>query len=307
MFHFDTPTVPVSDDDLIAALPGFSGRHVDADGIQLHVVTGGEGPPLVLLPSWPMTWWEYRKVLPSLAQHFRVLAVDLRGMGASAKPAQGYDKKTMATDLAWLLSAFEIDAAHIVGNDIGAMVAYSFAANFGARTRSLTMLDTPHPFAVFKALPLMPEPGVFDVSNTSRSLHPWWFAFNQVPGLPEALFAGRFGFMQNWTIDYLSHDLHAVSDHDRAVFTAAYDDDASVRASLEWFRAFDQDIKDAATYAPLTMPVTGLGGIGFDFLAMFLQAAAPGAKITRLEKTGHWIPSEQPDALVAHLRALITA
>jgi pimeloyl-ACP methyl ester carboxylesterase len=298
----DASARPVSNDALVASLPGFSRQEVETNNTRLHAVVGGSGPPLVLLPAWPMTWWEYRKVLPVLARDFRVAAIDLRGMGGSARPDGGYDKKTMARDLAGVMTALDIDTAHVVGSDIGSMVAYSFAANYPARVRTLAMLDTPHPFGVFGALPLLPAPGTYDLANPARALHPWWFLFSQIPDLPESLFAGRFGFMQNWVLDYLSHDQAAVSDHDRAVFAGAYEDDASIRASLGWFRAFDQDMADFATYAPLNMPVLGLGGIGHDFLSMFLQSAAPAARVVKLEDTGHWIASEKPDALVAHIR-----
>lgn len=307
MVSFDTPGVPLTDDGLIATLPGFAERHIDSNGTRIHVVTGGTGVPLILLPAWPMTWWEYRKVLPVLALSYRVAVVDLRGMGASAKPAGGYDKKTMAGDLAGVMSALDMDSAHVVGSDIGAMVAYSFAANYPARTRTLTMLDTPHPFAVFGALPLMPAPGTYDLGNMDRALHPWWFLFSQIPGLPEMLFSGRFAVVQNWVMDYLARDAKSITDHDRAIYAKAYEDDASIRASLEWFRSFGQDLIDGAAYAPLTMPVLGLGGIGHEFLALFLQGAAPHARVVKLENTGHWIPSEQPEALVSYLNEHVSA
>lgn len=307
MFSFDTPIVPISDDGLLAALPGFSEHHIEANGTWLHAVIGGSGDPLVLLPGWPMTWWEYRKVLPELAKHFRVIVIDLRGMGASAKPMGGYDKKIMADDIAGVLSALGMDRVHIVGSDIGAMVAYSFAANHPARTRSLTLIDTPHPFEGFRALPLMPLPGTFNLADVGRPLHPWWFAFSQVPDLPELIFAGRFAFFQDWIIDYLSHDARSVSDHDRAIFALAYEDDASIRAALAWFRAFDQDISDFSGYAPLQMPVLGVGGIGHDFLSMFLEASAPGARLVRLAKSGHWIALEQPEALIEHVVSHVRA
>jgi pimeloyl-ACP methyl ester carboxylesterase len=66
------------------------------NGTRLHYVSGGEGEPLVLLPGWPRTWWQYHKVMPEPARHYRVIAVDLRGMGDSDKPDSGYDKKAMA-------------------------------------------------------------------------------------------------------------------------------------------------------------------------------------------------------------------
>src|SRR5689334_23181364 len=82
-----------------ADLPGFKHNHAQVNGVRLHYVTGGRGEPLVLLPGWPQTWWEYHKIMPALAAKFRVIVVDLRGMGGSEKPEGGYDKKTMAADV----------------------------------------------------------------------------------------------------------------------------------------------------------------------------------------------------------------
>ncbi len=72
------------------ALPGFRSGHAAG----LHYVTGGAGEPLVLLPGWPQTWWEFRKIMPALARRYRVIAVDLPGM-ATSRPTAG-DKKSMA-------------------------------------------------------------------------------------------------------------------------------------------------------------------------------------------------------------------
>ncbi|MGH9614827.1 MAG: alpha/beta fold hydrolase, partial [Bryobacteraceae bacterium] len=89
----------VSDTALVRSLPGFENGYTNANGIRLHYVAGGNGQPLVLLPGWPETWWSFHKIMPELAKHYRVIAVDLRGMGGSDKPADGYDKKTMAKDI----------------------------------------------------------------------------------------------------------------------------------------------------------------------------------------------------------------
>lgn len=86
----------------------FQNGYAQVNGITLHYVhyvVGGNkaNPPLVLLPGWPETWWHYHKIMPSLAQQFRVIVVDLRGMGGSDKPTAGYDKKTMASDVYQLM------------------------------------------------------------------------------------------------------------------------------------------------------------------------------------------------------------
>ncbi|RDK00387.1 hypothetical protein [Paraburkholderia lacunae] len=69
------------------------------------------------------------------------------------------------------------------------MVAYSFAANYPEAARKLVMMDTPHPFAVFEQIPLLPAPGTYDLENPARAVHPWWFAINQIPRLSERVFA----------------------------------------------------------------------------------------------------------------------
>jgi pimeloyl-ACP methyl ester carboxylesterase len=85
---------------LAAELSGdFTSTYAEVNGTTLHYVAGGGEEPLVLLPGWPVTWWEFRKLMPILARRYRVIAVDFRDMNMSAKPQSGYDKKTMARDI----------------------------------------------------------------------------------------------------------------------------------------------------------------------------------------------------------------
>ncbi|WP_315055447.1 alpha/beta hydrolase [Chryseobacterium indoltheticum] len=88
-----------SDDELIKNLPGFENKYTTVNGIKLHYVEGGAGKPLICLPGWPQTWYSFQPVAMQLAKRYRVIIVDLRGMGTSEKPGSGYDKKTMATDI----------------------------------------------------------------------------------------------------------------------------------------------------------------------------------------------------------------
>ena len=293
---------PIDDADLVATLHGFKNAYAEVNGIRLHYVEGGSGQPLILLPSWPQTWWEFSRVLPRLAERYRVLAVDYRGMGSSDKPVDGYDKKTMASDIRALVHQLGLGTVNIAGNDVGSMVAYSFAANHPEATRKLVMMDSPHPFEVFQQIPLLPAPRTYDLDNPARAVHPWWFAFNQIPGLSERVFAGRYGMVQDWLFDYLAADRTKITVHDRAVYTAAYDSADALRAANSWFSSFAIDIADVGSYPPLTIPVLGIGGISYDFLAAFLGTAAPGAKVLKLPNTGHWIPDEQPDETVRLLR-----
>src|ERR1700761_7657728 len=92
---------PVSDNNPVRDLPlndlaGFAHRWVDADGVRLHAVEGGQpsGPAVVLLAGFPQTWWAWHQVMPRLARRFRVIAVDLPGQGHSGRLEGGYDTHT---------------------------------------------------------------------------------------------------------------------------------------------------------------------------------------------------------------------
>ena len=74
----------------------FKSRFVNVDGLRLHAVIGGGGPPLLLLGGWPQIWYSWRFVMPALAKDFKVIAVDPRGVGLSDKPAKGYDSALLA-------------------------------------------------------------------------------------------------------------------------------------------------------------------------------------------------------------------
>jgi pimeloyl-ACP methyl ester carboxylesterase len=83
----------------------FTSRHVDTGELRLHAVSGGRGPPLLLVHGWPQTWYAWRMLMPALARDFEVVAVDQRGIGLSDKPQGGYDTGTLAGDLVALMAA----------------------------------------------------------------------------------------------------------------------------------------------------------------------------------------------------------
>src|SRR5678815_382783 len=93
----------------------FTSRYVDTGELRLHAVTGGDGPPLLLVHGWPQTWYQYRMVMPTLARDFQVVAVDQRGIGLSDKPEDGYDTGTLANDLVALMDMLGHQRFALVG------------------------------------------------------------------------------------------------------------------------------------------------------------------------------------------------
>ena len=119
----------------------FSHHMASVNGIQMHYVIGGHGDPLILLHGWPQTWYEWRHVMPILAESYTVIAPDLRGLGDSSKPTIGYDGATTAEDLYQLVSKLGLNKIFLVAHDIGAQTAFSFAAAHLNNVSKLVIMD----------------------------------------------------------------------------------------------------------------------------------------------------------------------
>jgi len=272
------------------SLPGFRSGHAAG----LHYVAGGAGEPLILLPGWPQTWWEFRKIMPALARRYRVIAVDLPGM-ATSRPTAG-DKKSMAAAVYGLVRALGLRSVHMAGHDIGAMVAFSFAANHRDATRTVTLMDVAHPTEGLMDVPLIAPPG---------QVHPWWFAFNQAQGLPEKLLAGRFRLMVDYLCDLLLFDKSAIGPRDRAVYASAYSTPEAIRAGNAWYQTFFQDIEDQKSYGTITVPMLGIASVASGGLADTLREKGSDVRIVDVPTSGHFLPAEQPTVVVEAISALI--
>ncbi|GHC62603.1 alpha/beta fold hydrolase [Streptomyces flavofungini] len=293
----------LTDTELARSLAGdFTSAHADVNGTRLHYVTGGSGEPLVLLGGWPQTWWQFHKIMPTLARRYRVIAVDLRGMGGSAKPESGYDKKTMARDVRDLVRHLGHDSAHLVGHDIGAMVAYAHAANHPEATRKVALLDVAHPDENLRKFPLLPAVEAGTDWETAPGIYLWWFAFNQVKGLPEQLLDGRMGALSDWLFGYLLKDQSSIDAHSRAVYAAAYSTPDAVRAGNAWYQTFRQDVADFATYEPVRTPLLGLAGErNLAYLRETLARHGTDAVVRAVPDSGHYLPEEQPEFVTGQL------
>jgi pimeloyl-ACP methyl ester carboxylesterase len=153
------------------------------NGVRIHYVIGGSGEPVVLLHGFPLTWYYWRKIMPTLAQRYTVIAPDLRGLGDSSKPSSGYDPQTLAEDIHQLVRQLGFQRILLVGHDWGGPVAYAYA--YAAANR-----DEVQKLVILEAvIPVFGQGQQGVLPNTGQA--PWHFSFHQVPDVPEALTAGR--------------------------------------------------------------------------------------------------------------------
>ena len=268
-------------------------HHAELGDVLLHYVTEGAGFPVVLLHGWPQSWFEWRHVIPELAKTYRVIAPDLRGLGDSSRPADGYDKKTIGNDI-WRLmhDVLGIDAFYLVGHDWGGPTAYAVAVAHPEAVRKLVILDV-----------TIPGDGSPNISQGGRR---WHHAFHQTLDLPEALVAGREDIYFGWF--YRNYGARPLDEADIAEYLRVYRQPGALRAGFAYYRAIPQDIADNAAIAAtfkLPMPVLALGGDRSwgrrTEVIESLRRLADNVEGGVIENCGHWMPEEQPRELLRQL------
>lgn len=296
-----------TDEELIRDWVGFKNQYADVNGTQLHYVDGGSGPVLVCLPGWPQTWYSYKGIAIDLAKHFRVIVVDIRGMGSSATPQDGYDKRTMANDVHELIKHLGLQEVYLLGHDIGGMVAMSLAFNYPQAVNKLILADGLHPNEGMMQMPLMPAAGTFGDKIDTQRPYTWWMSFNQVKHLPEKLLEGRFRYLLDWLFHYVMVDDTKMPDFEREVYANVYNQPERIRASNAWYQTFAQDIEDSKSYQPLTMPVLGIASnVSYGFYRFALPQVAEQHELVHLADTGHYMFEENPrevtEAIIQYLQ-----
>jgi len=278
---------------------GIVSKTAKVDGAELHYMTAGRGPVVILLHGYAETSRMWRPIIPTLAKHFQVIAPDLPGIGDSSIPADGLDMKGAAVRIHALARSLGVAKARVVGHDIGLMVAYAYAAQFPAETEKLVLMDAFLPgVAGWEAI--YNNPGI------------WHFRFNGPT--PEKLVAGRERlYFEHFWNDFAADKTRSIPEAERIAYTAAYSRPGRMRAAWAYFVSFQKAARDFALLAQtkLSMPVLAVGGEKANGQALGEQAklVASDVKVVVLKNTGHWLMEENPgetiDALTKFLEGEI--
>ncbi|MFI8807291.1 alpha/beta fold hydrolase [Micromonospora chalcea] len=286
-------------------IAGFDYQRVPvAEGVTLNVAVGGSGSPVVLLHGFPQTHLMWRHVAADLAGEHTVICPDLRGYGASDKPAADtedtYSKRTMAADVVAAARALGHERFALAGHDRGALVAVRAG------------LDHPDAVTHLASLDVLPTLDMWDVlhgASASVAFHLYLMA--QPPGLPEQMIAGSadafFGhFLDAWAGDPAAMPAQVRAEYLRASREAVDSIVADYRASAGIDVTHDRADRDAGRR--LTMPVTVIqqdwgAALGYDAAAVW-RAWAPDLE-HRTTTAGHFMAEEAPGEIAEALRALL--
>lgn len=278
----------------------FRSRYVEANGVRLHAVIGGAGPPLLLVHGWPQTWYQWRLVMPALARDFTVVAVDQRGIGLSDIPQGGYDAGSEANDMAAVMDALGHRKFAMIGFDTGMPIAYAVAADHPDRLDRLVVGE-----AIITGV--TPSPPLLVPGPLNKRL--WHIAFNRLDAdVNEALVRGReqiyFGAeyagsagtpLPDEVVRYYVERLTAGPD--------------ALRGSFGSYRAIDTSIaqNQQRRTRRLTLPVLAIGGakgIG-EGVAATMKLVADNVQSEIIPDCGHWVAEEAPEKLLAALTSFL--
>jgi pimeloyl-ACP methyl ester carboxylesterase len=276
---------------------GFHTQEIAANGTTIHVRVGGHGPAVTLLHGYGETGDMWGALANDLAKDHTVVVPDLRGMGLSAHPAGGYDKKTQGGDVAGVLDALKIDKTALVTHDIGNMVGYAFAAEHRDRVTKFVLIDAP-------------LPGVGPWEEILKNPLLWHFRFGG-PDM-ERLVKGRERIYLDRFWNEFSANPARFTEASREHYAKLYALPGAMHSGFEQFHAFDQDAADNKAFlaqGKLAMPVLALGGDKSFGLTMaeVMKAAATNVQGAVVPDSGHWIMEENPTATIGLVRPFLDA
>lgn len=261
-------------------------RYASVNGLTMHYVTAGEGPPVVLLHGFPDTHAIWRRQIPALAAAgFRVIAPDLRGYGKTDMPTEvsAYAMEFLADDVLRLMDALDIDSAVVVGHDWGAVIGWHLAMHAPGRVNGFAALSVGHPEAIFKA-------------GIGQRLRFWYMALFVVPVLAEQVIKAG-----NWaTLKRLSR-----SREQQAIWRASLQPPGRLTAALNYYRA---NLKPSMSrrWKPVDVPVLGIWSehdpaLGEKQMRDSAEHCRGGFRYERIDGVGHWMQLAGADRLNALL------
>jgi pimeloyl-ACP methyl ester carboxylesterase len=270
--------------------------------VRIHAVVGGHGPPVVLLHGFPQYWRQWRLVMgPLVRAGFAVVAPDLRGFGQSDKPLSGYDVGTVSDDIRNLVRELGYPRVTVVGHDLGASVAYAWAAAHPDEVERLVLIEA-LPAGLEPRTPMVPE---------LRGKPLWHLAFLATPDVPEALLVGREQVFLSYLFRTGAYDPLTFTNEDIHAYFESVAAPGGVRSAAAHVRAMPESASLNRRLAAqrLMMPVLAIGG-EISFGGRMTDAARHFAEnVTQAvaEKCGHWVPEERPvwllDQLVEFLQS----
>jgi pimeloyl-ACP methyl ester carboxylesterase len=287
--------------DRFPHVDGVEHRFVDvqaSDGpLRVHLAEAGEGEPLLLLHGWPQHWYEWRRQVPLLAGHRRLLMPDLRGFGWTEAPGRGYDPETFAADA--LLDALGLERVQLAGHDWGGYASLLAGLRHPERFSRILAMNAPVPW-------VKPSPRL--ARQVAMS---WYGSVNAAPWLGRRLHGGSLTWI-GWVLRRDLVNPRAITAGEAGIFARRFMPPERARAAQLLYRSYNRAFGEVLVRRRyddlrLTVPTRLLFGTRDKFISRALtegwEGHADDFAVEYVEDSGHFIVDEKPELVTARILA----
>lgn len=273
------------------------------NGVNLHLATAGSGPLIILLHGFPEFWFSWRHQIPVLAEHYTVVAPDMRGYNKSDKPSRvaDYEIQQLVEDVVQLVRSFGAERAIFVGHDWGGLVAWEVAFRYPQLVEKLIILNVPHPRLFLQHL----------ITNPRQLRRSSYVFFFQLPYLPEALFKANDYAAIEQTFRRTPVHRERFSDEVIEQYKHAARRADGLSGGINYYRAAARRGLRKATQPNLVVEKPTLVIWGEQDVALGkelnnnLEHYVPLLTLHYIPDAGHWVQQERPDLVNQYMLSFL--
>ena len=274
--------------------------YITTNGVNLHYVTQGSGPLMLMLHGFPEFWYSWRYQIPEFASDFKVVAPDLRGYNDSDKPASqsAYVMNELVRDVEGIITGLGYEKCVLVAHDWGGGIAWSFASKYPQMLEKLIIMNCPHPAKFSEGL-----------RTPQQLLRSWYMFFFQLPVIPELFLQSQdYQFIEN-AFKGMAIKKSAFSTEDINLYKDAAAKRGALTAMINYYRnilgspMFNQNssILEVPTLMIWGEEDTALG----KELTYGTEAYVRDFQIRYISNCSHWVQQEQPELVNQYMREFL--
>ncbi|NJL78920.1 MAG: alpha/beta hydrolase [Richelia sp. RM2_1_2] len=272
------------------------------NGVNLHYVTQGSGPLMLMLHGFPEFWYSWRHQIPEFAANFKVVAPDLRGYNDSEKPASqsAYVMNELVRDVEGIIRGLGYEKCVLVAHDWGGAIAWNFAYDYPEMVERLVIMNCPH-LAKFSE----------GLRTPQQLLRSWYMFFFQLPLIPELfLQAQDYQFIEN-AFKGMAINKSAFSKEDIDAYKDAAAKRGALRAMINYYRNILSSAMFNRNWSILEVPTLMVWGEEDTALGKELtygtETYVKDFQIKYIPNCSHWVQQEQPQLVNQYMREFLSA
>jgi epoxide hydrolase 4 len=275
---------------------------IQTNGVNLHYVTQGEGPLMLMLHGFPEFWYSWRHQISEFAKDYKVVAVDLRGYNDSDKPAdkEAYVMAEFVGDIKGIVKGLGYQDCVLVGHDWGGAIAWNFAYAHPEMVQKLIVLNLPHPAKFAQGL-----------QNPQQLLRSSYMLLFQLPLVPEMLIQFNDFQMLETAFSGMAIRKSTFSEEDINAYKDAFAKRGALTAALNYYRNLFEQGLTQQNWGVLDVPTLMIWGESDTALGKELtygtEKYVRDLKIQYIPNCSHWVQQEQPEIVNRYMREFLSA